>query len=68
MAIATWNIRSGQYRGLEAAAWALDHMGVRFAIVQETKVMDGKHTRCTSRYKVLASSSPSWRQGGIALL
>ncbi len=43
-------------------------MGVGVAVVQETKVMDGKHIHCTSGYKVLALSTPSWRQGGIALL
>ena len=68
MAIATWNIRSGRNGGLEVAAQALDQMGVGVAVVQETKVMDGKHTRCTSGYKVIALSTPSWRQGGIALL
>ncbi len=53
---------------MEAAAWALDQMGVNVAVIQETKVTGGKHTRCTSGYKVLASSAPSWWKGGIALL
>ena len=54
IAIATWNIRSGRRGGVEAAARALDQMGVGVAVIQETKLMAGKHTRLTSGYKILA--------------
>jgi exonuclease III len=43
-------------------------MGIGVAILQETKVTDGKHTRHTSGYKVYCTKAPSAQQGGIALL
>ncbi len=52
VAIATWNIRSGRGGGLEAACRALDQMGVGAAIITETKVMAGKHTRFSSKFRV----------------
>ena len=66
--IATWNIRSGRKVGLEAAAKGLRQMNVGVALLQETKVTDGKHTRHTSGYDVYCTKAPSSQQGGIALL
>ena len=46
----------------------MEQMGVNIAILQETKVMDGLHTRFSSGYNVIATSAPSVRQGGVALV
>ena len=65
--IATWNIRNGRNGGLESACRALDSLGVDLALLQETKLTGGIHTRFSSGYTIVASDAPSAHQGGIAL-
>ncbi len=64
VAIVAWNIRSGHGGGMEAACRALDQMGVSIAVVMETKVAAGRHTRFSSGFHVLALLEPSKWQGG----
>ena len=43
-------------------------MGVGLAVVTEMKIMNDRHIRLTSGYKILASKAASHDQGGVALL
>ena len=42
-------------------------MGVDIAVLQETKLTGGIHTRSSSGYTIVASEAPGKKQGGIAL-
>ena len=48
ISIMTWNIRDGRQGGLECAARALRSMHVNIAVVQETKILRGMHTKPSS--------------------
>ena len=43
-------------------------MNTNIAVVQETKLSEGKHTRLSSGYAVMATDVKSARFGGVALL
>ncbi len=66
--LAAWNIRCGRNAGMTSAAKGLEQMGVRLAVLTETKLMDDRYTCLASGFKILASKATSHNQGGIALL
>ncbi len=45
----------------------MDQLGVNIGFLVETKLTDGIYTQFLSGYKVVTSTAPSARQGGIAL-
>jgi hypothetical protein len=53
---------------MTSAAKRLEQMGVRLAVLTETKLTDDRYTRLASGFKILASKTTSHNQGGIALL
>jgi len=53
---------------LEAACQSLNLLNINIAVVQETKIPDGKHTRFSSGYNVFATNAPSKHQRGVALI
>jgi hypothetical protein len=68
IAVATYNIHSGQNGGLESTLRAMDGIGADLGILMETKVTDGIYTRKSSGYSVVRFlNAPSAHQGGIAL-
>jgi hypothetical protein len=67
VALASFNIQSGRNGGLEGALRAMDRLEVDIGFLVETKLTDGIYTRFLSGYKVVTSTAPSARQGGIAL-
>ena len=50
------------------ACRALKSADVDIAVLQETKLMGGVHTRNTSGYAIVASKAVSASQGGVALV
>ena len=65
--IVTWNICNGRGGGLKLACWALDSLNDNSALLQETKLAEGKHTRWSKGYRVVASDATRNRQGVVAL-
>jgi len=63
----SWNIQSGRNGGLDSACRALESLGVDIAVLQETKLTGGVHTRASHGYSIAASNAKSAHQGGIAL-
>ena len=69
ISIATSNIQRGRNGCLETALRALDIMGLDLALLKETKLTNGIHTKYSSDYNnLLATSAASHRQGGVALV
>ena len=66
--VATWNIRSGRNGGIESACRALKSADVDIAVLQETKLTGGVHTRNTSGYGIVASKIISISHGRVALV
>jgi len=58
---------SGWIGGLENACRALQLLEVDIAVLQETKLAGGIHTRSSSRYKIAASNTTSDHSRWVAL-
>ena len=65
--VATWNVCSGRNGGLESALRAMKALSVDICLFTEAKLMDGIHTRVSSRFSVVATDAASKSQGGVAL-
>ena len=65
--VCTWNILTGRGGGLESACRALAAANVDIAVLQETKIINGVYTRCSSGYTIIASEAVSKQQGGPML-
>jgi hypothetical protein len=65
---AAWNISCRRQEGVSSVAKGLAQMGVRLAVLTETKVADNCQICVVLGYKILLSKAASHNQGGIALL
>ena len=68
IAVATWNVRSGRRGGMESACRALASLAVDIALLQETKLTGGIHTKFSSGYSIFATDAADCRNGGVALV
>ena len=66
--MAPWNIINGRGVHLTQAAAGLVQMRIKFAVLTETKIVNGRHPKTASGYTSMCAEAMTGHQGGVGLL